>query len=167
MCSDRIGPQFCPACEARDAKGALKVANDRIRFLETELKRMRVRSVNDGLKVNANENRIRELEAEVERLRGRCERFCTICKGHYFHRDPLCPWCEVERLRNEWVPDAAYATVYDDREQAVRLLRELRDGCKNVLGDDAWPHPNAAIQINFEAALDAAEKYLEGKAGAS
>jgi hypothetical protein len=96
-------------------------------------------------------------KAEVERLRGRCERFCTICKGHYFHRDPLCPWCEVERLRNEWVPDAAYATVYDDREQAVRLLREVYDSIPATYDED---HPSVK---RHAAALLAAEKYLEGK----
>jgi hypothetical protein len=55
-----------------------------------------------------------------------------------------------------------YDMVFRDRDEVVRLLRELRDGCRGVLGDVVqWSNPSR--QINFEAAIAAAEKYLEGK----
>jgi hypothetical protein len=56
---------------------------------------------------------------QIEKLRGRCERFCTICSGHYFSRDPGCPWCEIQRL------ETAVVRQQDKRIEASEQIAKL------------------------------------------
>jgi hypothetical protein len=78
-----------------------------------------------------------EQQAEqIEKLRGRCERFCTICSGHYFTRDPGCPWCAIDQMAEqiaelnvEIVRQKMHPTQRADfdqmREQIARLEKPL------------------------------------------
>jgi chromosome segregation ATPase len=109
------------------------------------------------------EDRIRELEAECERLREHLSK-CNDA-GRKFHTQRDEARAEVERLRDSIAESAKLINKREvalhrcdaDRDEAVRLLRELVE----VAGEGGYKFSDG------DDALAAAEKYLEGKAGAS